>query len=343
MNGLSVNKFLLFIVIVTVFAPLCIAQEEFKPTGVAIGTLFFNYHYDFTRGTEKKSTFEIERAYLGYRYDFSKSISARILLDIGYNDNAYTAFIKNAGLDWKIVPKMKLTAGIFSLKQFNTQETFWGYRYIMKTFAAEFNLGPSADLGINLEYELNNKVTFNAFVLNGEGYKSLQDKNGTLRIGGNTIVKPVEGLILKIYYDRMAGEDKTFPEDTTAISNIAAFAGYTIKDKFRLGIEYNHLENGKDYKTFAKGYAIGGISIYGTYIISPRFELLARYDNLKSNTPGNSSDAWNLSGDGSLMLGGIQFHPVKGVNIALNYRTWLYKNPAKFDDSELYLNLGLFF
>jgi len=319
------------------------AQDEFKPGGRGTGTLFFNFHHDFSKEAQQKNAFEIERAYLGYNYEFSRSISTSIVLDIGHDGNAYTAFAKNAELDWQIIPKLIFTAGIFTLKQFDTQERFWGYRYIMKSFDDQHGLGSSADLGVNIEFPLNEMITINTFILNGEGYQSLQDIDGTLRIGGNIIFKPLKGLMAKFYYDRMAGTDIVLPEDTTAISNVSVFVGYELTGKFRLGIEYNKMDDGKNYKTYANGYVLGGTSVYGTYIISPKLEFLARYDILKSNRVDNTTEVWNLSGDGSLLLGGIQYKPVKGVNLALNYRAWLYDKSGSPTDSEIYINIGVNF
>jgi hypothetical protein len=337
------KKFLFLTFFTLIYTFSCKAQDEFNPGGRATGTLFINYHHVLTEGAEQRNAFEIERAYLGYGYDFSRSISSRIVFDIGYDGKAYTAFIKNAELDWLIMPKLKFTAGIFTLKQFDTQESFWDHRYIMKSFDDEYGLGTSADLGMNLELPLNEMININAFILNGEGYQSLQDINGTLRIGGNIIIKPVKGLTFKFYYDEMAGNDKVIPEDTTSISNIAVFAGYEMKDKFRLGIEYNKMGDGVSYNTFANGYKLGGISIYGAYWINSKFELLARYDNLKSNKVDPATEVWNLSGDGEMLLGGIQYGPVNGVNIALNYRAWLHDKPGTPTDSEIYINIGINF
>lgn len=336
------KKLLLSLFFTFVCIYLSNAQDEYKPSGTATGTLFFNYHYNLTKDEEQKSAFEIERAYLGYIYSFSKNISTRIVFDVAHDGKAYSAFAKNAQLDWQIIPKLKLTAGIFSLKQFDTQEELWGCRYLLKAYDDAYGLGPSADLGFNMEFRLNKIVTVNAFILNGEGYKSLQDKNGTQRFGGDIIIKPVKGLTMKLYGDMMPGKDKQIPKDTTNILNISAFVGYEINN-LKIGIEWNNMWNGKDYKTFADGYKLGGISIFSTYIITPKLELLARYDNLKSNKPDNSTEVWNLSNDGSLLLGGIQYMPVKGVRMALNYRARLYDNPGTITSSEIYINLGLNF
>ena len=41
--------------------------------------------------------------------------------------------------------------GLIGNKQFNDQESLWGYRYAQKGILNEFKFGPSADLGINSE------------------------------------------------------------------------------------------------------------------------------------------------------------------------------------------------
>ncbi|MGE5318511.1 MAG: hypothetical protein ACM3ME_10990, partial [Chloroflexota bacterium] len=60
------------------------AQTEFKPGGTGIGTVFFNYKYDLTKDVEKKSSFNLERAYLGYKYDFTQTLSGRVIFDVTY-------------------------------------------------------------------------------------------------------------------------------------------------------------------------------------------------------------------------------------------------------------------
>ncbi|MBK5209343.1 MAG: hypothetical protein JJE44_07545, partial [Flavobacteriaceae bacterium] len=109
--------------------------EEFKPSGDVQFKVFWNYHYDFSQNATKTSAFELKRSYFGYKYNFSKAISAKITFDVGSNTGGseYTAYLKAAQLDWKVAEGVKLSMGLIGLKQFNDQEDFWGYRYIFKS------------------------------------------------------------------------------------------------------------------------------------------------------------------------------------------------------------------
>ncbi len=328
------------------------AQDEFKPSGSAIGTVFFNYKYDLTTDVDKKSSFNLERAYLGYKYDFAKNLSGRVLFDVGYDGTtkAYTAFAKNAFLEWAMCPHFKLSAGLIPLKHFDLQEKAWGYRYIMKPVADEYGFGTTADLGVNAEIPVNDMLSFNAFVINGEGFKSIQDNFGFHKVGANVTVKPVDGLSFRLHYDMNPGKyNAIIPPDTTestietTISVLSAFVGYEVKDVFRVGFDYNMMNNATNFKVPAEDYKLNAFSVFGAYIFNPNWEIFARYDNVTSNELEGATLPWNAN-DGSMVMGGIQYRPLKNINFALNYRTFMYKEDANRNNpSAIYLNLGMFF
>lgn len=324
-------------------------EEEFKPSGKAFAKVFFNYHYDMTEETTQKNTFELQRAYLGYKYKFSKDISLKFTLDAGRQVkdtdgeilSPYTATLKHAQLDWNVASPVKLSIGLIGLKQFDTQEKFWGYRYIFKSFQDEFALGSSADLGINAEIKLADNLKTNLFVLNGEGYSRLQDPNGRIKAGGNLIFEPIEGLILKGYFDIYGGnilnDSLEVIEDTTSVQSIAFFAGYKT-DKFRIGAEYDLQKNGKKYYQIAADHEISGMAVYGTYIINKKFEVFAEWLQFKSNTLEGETISWNNKKDGNVIVAGVQFIPVKGVKTAFNYRTFVYDNSDYKTRNLFYIN-----
>lgn len=329
-------------------------SEEFKPSGKASGKVFFNYNYDLTDGATQRSEFQLQRAYLGYKYSFSEKFSAKITLDGGRQVKdtdgevlaPYSAQVKIAQLDWKVSNAVKLSAGLIGLKQFDTQEKFWGYRYLFKSFQDEFALGTSADLGINAEIKLAEPLKANLFVLNGEGYSKLQDDFGRMRVGGNLIYEPVKGLILKGYYDVYGGDilndSGIVITDTSAIQTIAFFAGYGT-DKFRIGAEYDIQLNGKKFNEIAADHDISGMAIYGTYVINKRYEVFAEWLQFKAATPEGFDDSWSKKKEGDVIVAGIQYAPVKGVKMALNYRTFLFEDSSLTDKSYVYLNLELNF
>jgi len=317
-------------------------KEEFKPSGRGIGTIFFFYGHNLDNDADQRSAFVLERAYLGYGYNFTKTVSAKVIFDVGYDSTVktYTAYAKNAMLDWTFVPKAKLSVGLIGCKQFDTQESFWAHRYVLKTFADQYSLGTSADLGFNFEINPSDKWMFNVFMLNGDGYKALQDADGLHRYGANVIAKPTKGLILKLHYDFNPSEVED--EDVT-ITNFTAFAGYAFNERATLGLEYNFLNNGENFRKPFEDKSLGGISIYGSYKINNKYEVFGRYDNLQSNELDGETENWNYGKDGSLILIGAQYNITKLVDIALNYKGWNYDDPDINNASGIFLNLGASF
>ena len=309
------------------------AKEEFKPNGKPLFDIHWNYHTDLSENAEKTSAFELKRAYLGYSYNFSKTISAKITFDVGNNDegSAYTAFLKAAQLDWKVSSAIKLSMGLIGMKQFKDQEKIWGYRYIFKSFQDQNGFGSSADLGINAEFKITKNLKANFVIFNGEGYKKVQDADGNQKIGGSLIYTPIEGLITKIYADSQPSPN------SDAITTLSLFAGYKAS-KWRLGAEYNKLNNGEKYSAPAQDHNLDGLSFYSTYIINKKVEVFGRFDQLSSNTLSGESEAWNMAKDGNQIIAGIQVSPVKGLKFSLNYQNYSFDDSAINNKSLLYLN-----
>lgn len=308
-------------------------EEDFKPSGEVLFKVFWNYHYDFSQNATKKSAFEINRSYFGYGYNFSKNISAKIIFDAGSDAgfSEYSILLKAAQLDWKVAEGVKLSMGLIGMRQFNDQEDFWNYRYVFKSFQDEHSYGPSADLGVNAEFKVTKTLKANFVVSNGEGYKKLQDEDGNQKIGGSLIFEPIKGLTTKIYMDSQS------VTDSKAITSLALFAGYKTSD-WRLGAEYNKLNNGKKYSNPAVDHELDGFSFYATYAINKKFEIFGRFDQLSSNTLTGSLGAWNIANDGSQVITGIQYAPVKGLKFSLNYQDFSFDNTALNNKSLVFLN-----
>jgi len=295
--------------------------------------IFWNYHNDFTKEATKKSAFELKRVYLGYKHDFNDTFSAKVTYDIGSNSGGseYTAYVKIAQLDWKLNPKVKLSMGLIGNKQFDDQESLWGYRYAQKGILNEFKFGPSADLGINSEFTINPKFKINLFILNGEGYKSLQDNNGHQKMGTSFIYNFSEKFTGKIYIDSQRSEN------TKSIKNNSIFLGYNNSD-FRVGVEYGKIKNSRTYKNAEDDHNRDGFSVFGSKKLSKNYELFARYDQISSNVLSGESKSWNYNNDGSLVMFGTQYQATKGVKFNLNYKLFNYNNSLINNKSILTLN-----
>ena len=326
-----------YLLMILVLSPLITFPQgnnyDIAPKGQPHFKVFWNYHYDYTENTEQVSAFELTRVYLGYKYKFDDKFSAKITYDIGKNDagSNHTAFVKIAQLDYKINPSVKISMGLIGGKQYKDQENHWGYRYIYKMLQDENKFGPSADLGINAEFKISKILMANLFVVNGEGYKNLQDDDGNQRFGMSLIYNPLKKLTTKFYYDTHASEN------SKSLNNIAFFAGYKT-DSWRIGAEYNKMENGTNYKTAIDDHNLDGISFYGSYVFNNKVEIFARFDEISSNILTGHDNSWNYNKDGALMLFGVQYVAAKGVKFSVNSRNFNYINDDIEDSSFIYFN-----
>ena len=295
--------------------------------------VYWNFNKDFSNDALKKNAFEIKRAYFGYEYKISEKISSKVTFDVGKNNSGsdYTAFLKIAQLDWKVKNNFKLSLGMIGNKQFKYQESIWGYRYMYKTFQDENKFGSSADLGVNAEIKLSEKIDLNLFALNGEGYKNVQDDNGFIKIGGNLIYVFNNGLSAKIYYDSQSSVDNF------NLVNTGYFIGYEKKNT-RVGLEYNEMLNGKTYKDPFSDHNLSGFSGYVSQNLSKNSNIFFRYDSLISNVISGNSEPWNSDKDGKLMILGYEYVVTKGFKLNLNYRNYNYTDNSINNKSMVFIN-----
>lgn len=322
-------KFILTIFIIFIGFEIYSQQNK----GKVSTRVYWNFNKDFTKDAPRKNAFEIKRAYFGYEYRINDNISSKVTFDIGKNSSGsdYTAFLKIAQLDWKIKNNLKLSIGMIGNKQFKFQESIWGYRYMYKTFQDENKFGSSADLGVNAEIKLSDKINLNLFALNGEGYKNVQDDNGFIKIGGNLIYEFDNGFSAKIYYDSQPSIENF------NLVNTGYFIGYE-KEKTRIGLEYNEMLNGKTYKDPSKDHSLSGFSGYISQTLSKNATIFFRYDSLGSNILSGSLDAWNSGKDGNLMILGFEHVVTKGFKLNLNYRNYNYSDTSINNKSMVFIN-----
>lgn len=306
-------------------------NEEFVPSGKPSVKIFTNGHSTFIDG-ENTSAFEIQRAYFGYGYSFSKEFSTKITLDVGdpgVGKLQMTAYLKNALLEYN-KGNLKVDFGLIGTYGFKLQEKHWGNRYIYKSFQDEYKFGPSADLGASMAYKFSDFISADAMILNGEGYKNLQSDDTYKGALGVTIT-PVKNLNLRAYYDVMSAD--------VAQQTIALFVGYK-SDKFKIGAEYNMQKN----HGLVEGQDLNGVSIYSTVTASKKINFFGRFDNLTSvNGKDINGNYWNIAKDGQAYIFGIEYKPVKGVKISPNFQGWSPRESSAAFESSAYLNLEISF
>ena len=315
----------------TLFAGHILAQEEssdFKPSGKAFMKVFTNYHSTWTNG-EANKVFEIQRAYFGYNAKLSEYISARVTLDVGdpdFGELEMTAYLKHA---YVLFQKDRFTAsiGMIGLYQFRLQEDLWAGRYFYKSFMDEHRLGPSADLGAFVSYDIHEKASVDLTIANGEGYKKLESDTA-LKYSIGATIRPIKEINFRASYDHL-GQD-------SAQQTLAFYLGYA-KDKLAIGAEYNYQLNHKRNN----GHDLSGISVYGSYLLK-KIRLFGRYDMLSSPTLSSDTDPWNYAKDGQLVIAGIEFRPVRGLMVTPHYQGWIPADASGVSHSA-YLSLEIRF
>jgi hypothetical protein len=228
-----------------------------------------------------------------------------------------------------------IEGGMIATHTFDLQEKFYGYRYILETLIDKEKYYSSADLGVKATFIPVEKLEFHAGLYNGEGYKKIQDSYGLQKASFDVVIRPVEGLVFKTYYDFHGKKDTANGEvvELSKMQLLNFFLGYEKKDKFRIGAEYIINKNNAN----VDNQNINGLSAYGTVVLK-KFEILGRYDQTASNTLDGATDPWNNSKDYSLILGGFQYAPVKGVKMALNYRHYTPRDSDLNNLDFIYLN-----
>lgn len=302
------NKIVSIALILTLLSLTSHAQDSSSgtPKGKAIVQVFGNYNCQFDENSVSHG-FELDRSYLGYEQQLGDGLTIKGVMDIGQpktlDDYHRVAYIKNAMVSWKR-GGLTLNGGLISTTQFNFQEKFWGYRYVMKSLQDQYKFGNSADLGISAAYRLCSWLSADAIIVNGEGYKKIQQNNG-LSYGIGLTLTPFKGLQLRLY----GGTDENGNREGTPANTLSAFAGYK-SGRLSVGAEYCQLRN----SGYSAGHHREGLSLMAALRLTDKADLYLRYDEVSSN------NRWDVDNDETAAIVGMQFKLGQYVKIAPNYR-----------------------
>jgi len=330
------KKFLNPAALVLFVSLLSKGQEKinFQPYGRVTGVIYSNFHHGITKTPGSDAAFEITRVYLGYNHYLTPEINARITVDIGSPDDispfsklrryayfkfAYAAYEKE---------NLELQFGLIGTLHYKLQEQLWERRYLRKAFADEFKIGPSADLGVLAIYRFTPLLSADVTMMNGEGFTRLQ-MDDSFKYGLGLTYGKQEQWINRIYADYM--------KNTEAQLSWAVVSSVTLRKKLNLTIEYNYQYN----YGLTRGHDLYGWSAYGKFNLKPQYQLFVRYDQLRSNIPEGEVNPWHLSDDGSALIAGIEYSPVKPVKIALNYQDWVPWAANLDSRAFIYLNMEI--
>ncbi|MFZ2287696.1 MAG: hypothetical protein WAV93_11975 [Bacteroidales bacterium] len=283
---------------------------EFKPGGKMEVRIFTGLYTTFSDG-ENHTKFDVTRAYMGYGYNFSKTLSGRIVYDVadpGVGKMKFTGMLKFAYLRYQ-TQKLTVTGGMIPLPEYEQAERRWGHRYIYKPLHDEYGFGTAADLGLSVAYSIAPWLTADVTLMNGEGFK-LTEADSTFKTAVGVTLVPVKNFSMRGYFDNMS-KDGLHQQTTEVI------ASYENKGSM-LSAAWNYRKN----SGLVAGHDYHAISFNCRVPVSDRVRIIGRYDYAASARVGNEVDPWNLTRDGQLFLAAVEIALSPGVNLSPNFQGW---------------------
>ena len=301
-----------------------------KIPGKPIAEIFTDFHY--TPGdTTKYTGFGINRAHLGYSYTPEGNFSSEIIVNIGTPEDLAPgsvpkryAYFREAAITYK-KDKLTVNFGIVSTRTFDFQQGYWGKRYLNPEFQAAYGYGSVADLGVVVDYRINDIIKVDFSLLNGKGYTNVQYNSSLKTAAGLTITTP-ERVAARLYGDLM----KTYG---VWQATMIGFVGYK-NDFFSFGGEASYKTN----LDLIQGHDVWGLSATGSVFICKKSEIFARYDYASSLLLAESDLRWDYSKDNTYFIGGFQHILSDNLKAAINYRRYNPSDPSKKTLNSIYLN-----
>ena len=301
--------------------------------GIPHVKVFSNFNYDLNSNDNTNyKAFEIKRAYLGYSHNLSEDFTLKVTFDVGENNSGstYTAFLKIASLNWKKSEKLNINFGMISTQNFKFMENSWGKRYVYKSFLDQNEWASSADLGASITYAVSDNFLFDAQLLNGDGYKNIQDSKGLMR-GSAGVTYNIENISIRISRDILPRSEYLEQFEFQSINTLAF--NYHLSN-INLGGEYNIREN-----TFnVLNNTSNALSLYGTIELGNDINFFGRYD--KSFSEDINEIQWNILNEGEITIIGVEKIMIENVKVALNFRT--FKNATLETELEADLISSIF-
>ncbi|MCJ7448731.1 MAG: hypothetical protein MUO72_13675 [Bacteroidales bacterium] len=323
------RKFLSIIIFISLLCQSILSQIV-ESTGKPIAEIFTDFHLNLT-DTAKKTGFDLNRAYLGYEFLPLGNFSAKIIINIGTPEDLADgsvphryAYCREASLAWSN-DKLTISMGITGTRIFEFQQRFWDKRYVANTYQSIKGYGFVADLGLVVDYLINDVLKADLSIMNGEGYSNIQlDDN--LRTSVGLTISPSEKIAIRVYGDIQRKEGLWQPV-------FIGFIGFK-NDLFLIGGEVSYKSN----IDLIKGHHIWGISTTGGINITENMQIFGRYDYSSSVIMPDDILQWNYLNDGSFAIAGLQYTFSPNVRIALNYQGAFPYTTARQITDLIYLN-----
>ncbi len=299
-------------------------------TGKPISEIFTDFHY-IIKDTAKTTGFGITRAFLGYNYQPGEKFSSTVIVNVGTPEDLAIgsvskryAYLREASIAYT-EEKLTITGGIASTRIFDFQQKFWGKRYIGSEYQALYGYGYVADLGLVIDYKINELLKVDISLMNGKGYSNIQYDNSLKTSFGLSVTTPGR-LAIRIYGDMMKPNGIL---QTTFIG----FAGIKT-DYLSFGAEASFKSN----LDLINGHDAWGLSATGAVNLTEKSELFTRFDYATSVLIKGNLVKWNYNLDGTFVIYGLQHTFSNNFRFALNYKGSYPYNILRQATDAIYLN-----
>ncbi len=334
------KKTILFLATLLLLLPAIRLKGEGKFSGLMIG----DYHYALAHhdeAVEGNNGFWLRRVYFTYDNTLTEKIAMRFRLEMNSpgdfrTSSALVPFVKDAYLTHKL-GKHTLMLGLIGTPLYDSLEEYWGYRPMEKTPIDLFKFGNSREFGVGLKGGLDSKkkLTYTVVFGNGAGLKSETDRGKA--VYGRLNFQPASALFLELY------ADYTDTGVNSSVNILQAFAGVKGgwgRSGLNFGLRHSKLgETSGDMKF---------VSLFGVFQLSPKLDLVGRYDRLFDPNPSGSKIDYIPMADNTkanVMLAGLGWSLSENVKVIPNLKYVFYDAPETGDkpEADLYAYLTLYF
>jgi hypothetical protein len=307
-----------------------LSQTPTLPKGKAVTEIFTDFHYMIS-DTSNTTGFGLNRAYFGYNYLPEGDFSGSVILNIGSPEDLAAGakhrrypFFREASMAYT-KDKLKISFGITTTRATIFQQTFLAKRYVADNFQSKNGYSFVADLGVVVDYTINDFLKVDFTMMNGEGYSELQLNNSVKSSFGMNIV-PFRNGVIRLYSD--------FDHPNDVWQNLSMiFFGYK-NEKLTFGAEAARKTNIDK----VSGHNGWGFSTTCAVVIAKKTEVFGRYDFTASAVMPGETLQWNKKNDGKFGIFGFQYTFNQYAQLALDYQGTFPYNPASANANGIFLN-----
>lgn len=323
---------------------MALSAAGLKAEGKISGLMFGDYYYvlgQHNEALERNNGFWLRRVYFTYDNALSDRFAMRFRLEANSPGDFKTAstlipFVKDAHLTHKL-GKHTLMLGLIGTPLYDNLDEYWGYRPMEKTPIDLFKFGNSREFGVGLKgpIDAKGKLTYTLVAGNGDGLKSEIGRGKA--VYGRLNFQPSKALFLELY------ADYTHLGPETSFNIFQAFAGLK-GDWGRAGLHFGL----RHFKADWGSSDLKFISLFGVHKLSPKLDLVGRFDRLLDPNPSGSKIDYIPMADNevaNVVLAGLGWSLSENVKVIPNLKCVFYDRPENGERSaaDLYAYLTLYF